>query len=136
MEKSEEKIFPNAYCVFERKRTDMVVLEKIRTDVYGHLTYVLIGVSENGTRFSTLVNKSQWDRYDVPVTEKKVEGKKHNDIRRKKRIKMLRPTKKTPLPQKSRRKVINVEIERWLAEHYDIDFDSMDGLDGPITDSQ
>lgn len=136
MEKSEEdrkNIFPNAYCPAERKYTELTVLEKNRTDVRGHMTYVLVGITKDGHRCGALVNKSQWDRYDVPIKEKKI-SKKGIAVREAKRIKSQKPEWKTRPPKKFRRKVISNEVEKWLAEHYDIDFDSLDGLDGPIVE--
>lgn len=112
------------------------VTSKIRTDVRGHLTYMLRGVSERGIRLHTLVSKSQWDRYDVPVEEREVTrtAKQNRDLRRDALSRSLRPPmprQKTKVP-KSRKRVENEEIERWIAEHNGLDFDRLDGLDAGI----
>lgn len=124
-------IFRNAYCCSRHCRCDMLVREKIQTDVRGHMTYVLVGVAtdDEKIKFSTLVNRSQWERYDVPIQNREVVRK----VNRKRDMEVSMNKYEEPsLPPKSRRRSTNAEIERWLAEHYGIDLDSLDGMDGSI----
>ena len=107
-----------AYSFHDKCKVMITIISKIRTNVRGHLTYTLIGLSPSGKKVSALVNKEQWDEYDVPIEEKEVNQKID---RKKQRIKGLQPAykRKTPIP-KSNRKVYNIEIEKWLAEHYNL----------------
>lgn len=56
-----------AYSVRDKKRVLLEIISKIVTNVRGHFTYTLIGLNEDGKQISTLVNKSQWDMFDVPI---------------------------------------------------------------------
>jgi hypothetical protein len=108
-----------AYSISDKCRVMIEVISKIRTDVRGHFTYTLVGISPSGKKVSTLVNKEQWDEYNVPIEEKEINKKID---RKKQRIKGMKSSykRKTPIP-KSQRKVYNEEIEKWLIEHYDLD---------------
>jgi len=99
------------------------VTRKIRTNVRGKYTYMLQGVTEKGNVANRLVNKSQWDSFDVPVVEREVSK---NTNRRKIRNDSMKPAigRKTSIP-KSKRRAYNEEIEKWLAEHYDLDLDDL-----------
>lgn len=112
-----------AYVPCERAKVEFEVKSKIRTDVRGHFTYMLQGLTDKGNKANALVNRSQWDKFDVPVEERVIEKKTD---RRRMRNRYLKPSRKrkTPVP-KSKRKVYDEEIERWLAEHYDIDLDDL-----------
>lgn len=113
------------YVLKKKKKADFEVLSKVRTDVHGHSTYVLIGEyrDDDGQvwKCSSLVNKDQWDRYDVPVTERKPNQAKRGDYRAKKKrvLAKMAPTR--------RNKVYDQEIEKWLLEHSDMDFGSLGG---------
>ena len=111
------------YVPCERAKVEFEVKSKIRTNVRGHYTYMLKGVTDMGHQAVALVNKSQWDGFDVPVEEKTVSKKAD---RRRMRNDAMQPVvgRKTPVP-KSQRRAYNEEIERWLAEHYDIDLDRL-----------
>ena len=99
------------------------VTNKIRTDVRGHYTYMLQGVTDRGRKANALVNRSQYDRFDVPSEERSVERKiDRKSIRRK----SIEPARR---PASGGRRALNEEVERWLAEHNGIDFDSLDCLD-------
>ena len=108
-----------AYSFHDKCKVMINIISKIRTNVRGHLTYALIGLSPSGKKVSALVNKEQWEEYDVPIEEKEINDKID---RKKQRIKGLQPAykRKTSIP-KSQRKVYNEEIEKWLVEHYDLD---------------
>jgi hypothetical protein len=110
-----------AYSIHDKEKVMITVTSKIITNVLGHYTYTLIGISPSGNKVSTLVNKEQWDEYDVPIEEKKIDKKID---RKRQRVKGLNPIykRKTPIP-KSQRKVYNEEIEKWLAEHYDLNLE-------------
>ena len=113
-----------AYSLNDKKRVMMKVESKMVSDIRGHLTYNLIGFSPSGYKISVLVNKDQWDEFDVPVETRKVEKK----INRKKyRIKRLNISEddKPKTPPKSKRRVYNEEIENWLIEHYDLNLDDL-----------
>ena len=110
------------YVPCEKGKTEFEVTAKIRTDVRGHLTYMLTGLTAKGNKACALVNQSQWDKFDVPIEEREV----GRTDRRRTRNSSMQPAvgRKTPIP-KNERKAYNVEIERWLAEHYDIDLDDL-----------
>lgn len=112
-----------AYVPCERATVEFEVTRKIRTNVRGKYTYMLQGVTEKGNVANRLVNKSQWDSFDVPVVEREVSK---NTNRRRIRNDSMKPAigRKTPIP-KSQRRAYNEEIERWLAEHYDLDLDDL-----------
>ena len=114
-----------AYVPCEKATVGFEVNSKIRTNVRGHYTYMLQGITDKGNKANALVNKSQWDEFDVPVEERVVERKID---RKRKRIKAMQPVvgRRTPVP-KSKRRAYNEEIEKWLAEHYDIDIDDLRG---------
>lgn len=124
-------IFKDAYCCARHERCDMVVREKIKTDVRGHMTYVLVGAcaDDESVRFSTLVNRLQWERYDVPARTRTVSEKD----RRKHDMELTMNKYSEPrLLPKSHRRVDNRKIERWFAKHYGIDLDRLDGMDVPV----
>ena len=73
------------YVPCERAKVEFEVKSKIRTNVRGHYTYMLQGITDKGNVANALVNKSQWDEFDVPVEERVID-KKIN--RKKKRIKL------------------------------------------------
>lgn len=114
-----------AYVPCEKATVEFEVKSKIRTDVRGHYTYMLQGITDKGNVANALVNKSQWDGFDVPVKERVIEKKTN---RKRKRTKAMQPVvgRRTPVP-KSKRRAYNEEIEKWLAEHYDIDIDDIKG---------
>ena len=111
-----------AYVLVEGGKVEFEVKSKIRTNVRGHFTYMLQGLTDKGNKANALVNKSQWDKFDVPIEEKEV----GRTDRRRTRNSSMQPAvgRKTPIP-KNERKAYNEEIERWLAEHYDIDLDDL-----------
>lgn len=112
-----------AYVLGEKQFADFEVTSKIRTDVRGHLVYVLCGFTERGNKASATVNKSQWDAFDVPMVEKSVNKKTD---RKRKRNNSMQPHigRKTPVP-KNQKRVYDEEIERWLASHYGIDLNEL-----------
>lgn len=120
----------STYVPCERGTVEFEVTAKIRTDVRGHLTYMLTGLTAKGNKACALVNQSQWEKFDVPIEERKIDKKVD---RRRVRKSSMKPVvgRKTPVP-KSQRKVHNEEIERWLAEHYDIDLDDLKEDDSSI----
>lgn len=113
------------------RKVDFEVVSRIRTWTCGHYTYVLKGLyAEDGRIYkcASFVNKDQWDRYgDVPVVDKAVEkkaGAKYRSDR-----------KRSLLGKPSRRKgkrVYDEEIEQWLLDHCDMDFNALD--DNRITE--
>ena len=111
------------YVPCEKAKVEFEVKSKIRTNVRGHYTYMLQGITDKGNVANALVNKSQWDEFDVPVEERVIDKKID---RRKKRIKAMQPVvgRKTTVP-KSKRRAYNEEKKKWLAEHYDIDLDDI-----------
>lgn len=106
------------YSLGDRSKVFFEVEKKIITNVRGHFTYTLIGTSNTGKLVSAIVNKSQWDNFDVPIEEREI-NKRTN--KKKERAKHLNPKRKrkTPVP-KDKRKVYNEEIEKWLIEHYNL----------------
>lgn len=114
----------NGYVRTMMRKVDFEVTSKVRTATHGHYTYALCGeyVREDGTviRCGALVNKGQWDRYDVPVTDK-VAGKNRKADHLRKRRAMERV-----VPSKNYRKSTDEEIERWLLEHAEMNFESLD----------
>ena len=112
-----------AYVLVEHGTVEFEVMSKIRTDVRGHLTYMLQGLTDKGNKANALVNKSQWDMFDVPVVEKTIAKKKDRGFARNK---AMQPAigRKTPI-RKCEKRAYNEDIEKWLAEHYDIDMDDL-----------
>ena len=112
-----------AYVPCERAKVEFEVKSKIRTNVRGHFTYMLQGLTDKGNKANALVNKSQWDKFDVPIEERAIDKKVD---RRRIRNSAMQPNvgRKTPIP-KNEKRVYNEEIERWLAKHYDIDLDTL-----------
>lgn len=111
------------YVLSLNRKVDFEVLSKIRTDTHGHYTYVLKGeYVENGrvVKCSNLVNKDQWDRYDVPVLERKA-----GDARREQRVTKKRKMAKI-VPSRNYKKVYDEEIEKWLLDHADMDLKALD----------
>jgi len=111
------------YVPCEKAKVEFEVTAKIRTDVRGHLTYMLTGLTAKGHKACALVNQSQWDNFDVPIEERRIDKKVD---RRRVRNDSMQPVvgRKTPV-RKSEKRVYNKEIEQWLAEHYDIDLDDL-----------
>ena len=114
-----------AYVHSKRAKVEFEVESKVRTNVRGHYTYALCGHTDDGVRASTIVNKSQWDGFDVPVEERVVSEKPTRRLER--RDKMQRPVKGAKPRNVLKKRAVNEDIERWLAEHYGIDLDSLDG---------
>ena len=114
------------YVLVEKKESEFEVTNKIRTDVRGHYTYMLQGRTKLGNKANAVVNKSQYDKFDVPSEERVVTRKINRRTIQNNTLSKKR--KERPLP-KSRRKAYNEDIERWLAEHNGIDFDKLTGLD-------
>lgn len=119
---SQDNIF-HAYSIGDKQFIDIVVYKKIVTHVHRHFTYTLVGKSTTGKIVTTLVNKSQWDKYDVPFEEKVIDKKINVMFKRAAKMKKKRK-RKTKLP-KNMRRCYNEEIEKWLAEHYDLDLDNL-----------
>ena len=76
------------YVPCEKAKVEFEVKSKIRTNVRGHYTYMLQGITDKGNVANALVNKSQWDEFDVPVEERVIDKKID---RKKKRIKAMQP---------------------------------------------
>lgn len=49
-----------AYSIYDKCKVMINVISKIKTNVRGHFTYMLIGLSPSGKKISTLVNEEQW----------------------------------------------------------------------------
>ena len=114
------------YVLVEKQDAEFEVTNKIRTNVRGHYTYMLQGLTERGNKANAVVNKSQYDKFDVPESEREITGKIHRDTIQDN----LLSKKRKPRPlTKNKRKAYNEEIERWLAEHNGIDFDKLTGLE-------
>lgn len=111
----------NAYSVADRKKVDCIVLSKIRTDVRGHLTYLLCCKTEKGRIITTLVNKDQWEQFDVPIQERQINKVDRQAMRKR----MLQPGKKLKKPKKKEIRIYNEEIEKWLADHYNLDLNNL-----------
>lgn len=115
-----------AYSLNDKKRVMLKISNKIVSDIRGHLTYTLIGYSPSGYKVSVMVNKEQWDQFDVPIETRKIDKKiDRNKIRMKKLSKV---SKKSKIPPKNKRKIYNEEIEKWLIEHYDLTNDELKNM--------
>ena len=113
-----------AYSLSQRKKVKFTVEKKTVSNIRGHLTYNLMGTSQNGKNVSTLVNKDQWDVFDVPVEKREVNKKVNRLKTRRKRLNAQIPQKERYVP-KSKRKVYNEEIEKWIIEHYGLNADDI-----------
>lgn len=112
-----------AYSVKDRKKRLFEVQKKIVTNVRGHLTYTLIGKTEDNCNMSALVNKQQWDQFDVPIEQRKIDKVINRKYKRKQMLKpKLKPAKRI---LKDKKYVYNNEIEEWLIKHYDLNLDEI-----------
>lgn len=116
------------YSLGQRKKVKFTVEKKIMSNIRGHLTYNLMGTSQNGKNVSALVNKEQWDAFDVPVEKREVNKKVNRLKTRRKRLNAQIPQKERHVP-KNKRKVYNEEIEKWIIEHYDLTDDDIKKAD-------
>lgn len=85
---------------------------------------MLIGINSQNKRASINVTKSVWDKYDVPVTAaEKLKRKKKSRVFEKNKTKNYH---KSPIvPKKSKRKNYDENIEKWIAEHYGLDYNKL-----------
>lgn len=112
----------HAYSVSHKNFVDFIVESKIKTKVRGHFTYILKGKTFNHKSITSLVNKEQWQQFDVPIEERNINKK----IDRKKiRNKLLKPCKKVKKPRKFQTKIYNEQIEKWLIDNYNIDLNKI-----------
>ena len=112
----------NMYVFDIGQKEDVEIIEKKWGQTNEkHFIYILKGRTIRGTYATSNVNKEVWDRYDVPIT--KMEVKKH--ARNEYEISRKNYKRKMKIPPKSRRKVENEEIEKWLAEHLDLDWEKI-----------
>lgn len=110
------------YLVSRRNWQDCEIVQKGFVNLGKRKVYNLHGVADNGNKAVNNVAKDVWDRFDVPIIEHEVRRRDKRDAWEKN----LEPrTKwKGPIP-KSRRKIQNEEIEKWLAENYGIDLEHL-----------
>lgn len=118
----------HAYVLVEGGTVEFEVQKKLRTDVHGHYTYMLKGVTDKGHCACAVVNKSQYEQFDVP-SEERVVKKSLQMKRRVQRISEMKPIKKRKgRLVKSMKKCLDEDIEKWLADHADLDMSKLDGL--------
>jgi hypothetical protein len=108
-----------AYSLNEKKRVLLTIEKKIISDIRGHLTYNVIGTSPAGYKMSVLVNKEQWEQFDVPIETRKIDKKVNRKRIRLKRLNMSEDNK-PKIPPKNKRQVYNEEIEKWIIEHFNL----------------
>lgn len=112
----------NMYVFDIGQKEDVEIIEKKWGQTNEkHFIYILKGITARGTYATSNVNKEVWDRYDVPIV--KMEVKKH--ARNEYEISRKNYKRKMKIPPKSQRKVENEEIEKWLAEHLDLDWEKI-----------
>lgn len=100
------------------------MVEKKTYQIRQNHIYLLIGVDKFNKRASVNVTKSVWDKFDVPVTT--VEKlKKKRDVQTYENNKKKRHRKSPVVPQKNKRKNYDENIERWIAEHYGLDYEKL-----------
>lgn len=107
------------YVVSKKYWDDCEIVKKgiVNVRQNSHI-YNLHGVSSKGHKACSNVAKEVWDRFDVPVVEHKV---KRDIPRNSLENEMdLRKRKTKQKISKDRRKIENDDIERWLAEKYDM----------------
>ena len=127
----------SGYCIVERAVVEFEVKSKIRTDVRGHKTYMLRGVTDRGSNMCTLVNRSQWEKFDVPVEEERfIVRKTDHRAMRNNQLKPSAERRKHRMNLKHDKVVYNEEVERWLAEHYDIDLDKLKDDESRLNDKE
>lgn len=111
----------SAYSVADRKKISCIVQSKIRTNVKGHLTYTLCCRTQKGKTITSFVNREQWEQFDVPIQEKQADKVDRRRIRKR----LMKPSKKIIKPRKYKTQIYNEEIEKWLADHYNLDLNNL-----------
>ena len=121
----------------EYKKERCKVVKKSFTSYFSgghqHTVYMLYGIRQNGAKATSMVNREQWERFDVPIEERKPRSKRERKEEHKKKMKLIafsKETKPSREPGKNKRRAHNEEIEKWLLENNGIDFNSLldDGL--------
>lgn len=113
------------YMLQYRKWEELEVYQKGYCNVRGHYVYNIHGKDEQGHKCMNNVSKDVWDRFDVPVIEFKMRKRERKS--RKEKEKVLNKSKKTWSRKidKFFRRVKNDEIEKWLAEHNNMDLNNL-----------
>lgn len=103
---------------------ELEIFQKGFVNVRGHLVYNIWGKDELGKKCVNNVAKDVWDRFDVPVVEYQMTEK---ETREKKEKYLNRTTKEwsNPIFKSDKRRTKNEEIEKWLAEHNNLDLNSI-----------
>jgi len=120
----------------EYKKEKCKVVKKSFTSYFSgghqHTVYMLYGIRANGAKATSMVNREQWERFDVPIEEHKPRSKRERKEEHDKKMKLIAfpKPKEAKEPPKNKRKAHNEEIEKWLLENNGIDFSSLldDGL--------
>ena len=92
---------------------------------YEHTVYELYGIRKNGKKATCFCNKQQWDKFDVPIKERKPRSKSEIKSEHKSKLEIISYSKDAKKRSVRKRKVYNEEIEKWLLEHNDIDFQKL-----------
>lgn len=109
------------YVVSRKNWQDCEIVKKGFAKVRDGVTaYNIHGVAENGDKACNNVAKEVWNRFDVPIIEYTVRKKKRRNIIE--RELLPKSISNSPV-SRSRKKVLNDEIEKWLAEKYNVDAD-------------
>lgn len=104
------------YLLYKHEWGELEITSKGKCDVRGHWIYYLQG-EDNGHKVSGNVAKDVWDRFDVPITESKIRPRrKRDDYKKALDMEVYHHGK----IRKTYKKVLNNEIEQWLAEKYNI----------------
>lgn len=103
---------------------ELEVFQKGFVNVRGHFVYNIWGKDEFGKKCVNNVAKDVWDRFDVPVVEYQTAKK---ETREKKEKYLNRTTKNwsNPIFKSDNRRINNEEIEKWLAEHNNLDLNNI-----------
>lgn len=104
---------------------DCEVIEKKVYNVQGHEKYVLIGLDTCNKRAGINVTRTTWDKFDVPITTSINIKKKKNRYRDYESNKKTFQKSYPIIPPKKRRKNHDENIERWIAEHYGLDYEKL-----------
>lgn len=108
------------YVVSRKVWCDCEIVKKGFLNLGKRIVYNIHGVNDDGHKACANVAKDVWDRFNVPIVEYTMREKEQRGFWEK--TQKGKKTYRYPI-QKSRKKVQNEEIERWLTEKYDLDLD-------------
>lgn len=104
---------------------DCQVIEKKTYQLKNQHIYMLIGLDSCNKRASIHVTKATWDRFDVPITDNKEIKKKKQQNHHDYELNKKNNRKSAVIPCKGKRRNYDENIEKWIAEHYGLDYNKL-----------